>query len=171
MIRHVIYCYCKNLLGGISLAILGENGLSAYVKKFLDLIFWGGVCIYVTLPVCLKWYFNYANRYSSENYYFLLVLLYVTGFFCLWIVLELRRTFKTLNRKDPFVMDNVKSLSRMAYSAFVIAACYFIKIFCFNSFLTIIVAMVFLIAGLFCIILEEVFRQAVLFKEENDLTI
>jgi hypothetical protein len=161
----------KVIEGGISLAILGESGLSGYVKKFLDLIFWGGLCVYVTLPFCLKWYFNYANRYGSENFYFLLVLLYITGFFCLWIVLEIRKIFKTLNRMDPFIMGNVRSLNRMGYSAFIIAAAYFVKIFLYNSFLTIIVAMVFLIAGLFCVILAEVFRQAVIYKEENDLTI
>lgn len=153
------------------MAILGENGLSGYVKKFLDAVFWGGTCIYITLPVCLRWYVNYFKLYSSENYYFLLPLLYVTGFFCLWIVLEMRKIFNTLNRKDPFKMDNVLSLKKMAYSAFVISAAYFIKIFFYNSFLTVIIAMVFIIAGLFCIILAEVFKQAVVYKEENDLTI
>jgi len=41
----------------------------------------------------------------------------------------------------------------------------------FITFLTIILAMVFIIAGLFLIILSEVFRQAVIVKQENDLTI
>ena len=69
------------------------------------------------------------------------------------------------------MLDNVKSLKRIAVSSFIIAAAYIIKIFTFHSFLTVILAMVFVIAGFFSIILAEVFRQAVAVKEENELTI
>lgn len=69
------------------------------------------------------------------------------------------------------MMDNVKSLNRIALSSFLISAAYVVKVVFFNSFLTIILAMVFVIAGFFSIILAEVFRQAVIVKEENDLTI
>ena len=67
--------------------------------------------------------------------------------------------------------DNVKSLTHIAISSFIVAVLYIVKILFFNSFLTIILAMVFVIAGLFTIILAEVFQQAVNVKEENDLTI
>ncbi|HEX3030204.1 MAG TPA: DUF2975 domain-containing protein [Clostridia bacterium] len=108
---------------------------------------------------------------SSENYYFLLGLLYVSGVFCLLIVNDIRRIFKTLNRRNPFMMDNAKSLNRIAVESFLIAASYIVKIIFYNSFLTIIIVMIFIIAGLFSIVFAEVFRQAVIVKEENDLTI
>lgn len=108
---------------------------------------------------------------SGENYYFLLVFLYFTGLFCLDIVYELRKIFKTLTRMNPFMMDNVKSLKSMAVAAFVISAAYIVKMLFYNTILTMLVTMIFIIAGLFSIILSEVFRQAVIFKEENDLTI
>lgn len=152
--------------------ILGKKGLSGYVKKLLNLILLSGILIMLGLPFVFKWYLNAFNYHDSNaTYIFLLVFLYLTGFFCLWIVYEMNRIFKTLTRKDPFQMDNVRSLNRMAINAFVIAVAYIVKIILYNSFLTIIITMVFIIAGLFLIILSEVFKQAVSFKEENDLTI
>jgi hypothetical protein len=151
--------------------ILGEKGLSGYVKKLLFLILVGGSLIILSLPLSLKWYIGEFRNNNSENYYFLLGLLYYSGIFCLWIVFEMNKIFKTLNRKNPFMMDNVVSLKKMSIAAFAIAVAYIIKIVFYNSFLTIIITMVFIIAGLFLIILAEVFKQAVEFKEENDLTI
>ena len=153
------------------MAILGERGLSGIVKRFLDLVFIGGIGIYLGLPVILRWYFDLIYRISSENYHFLLGFLYITGIFCLVIMHELRKVFKTLNRRNPFMMDNVKSLKRIAISSFSISAAYVVKMIFYNSFLTVIIAMVFIIAGLFSIIFSELFRQAVQVKEENDLTI
>lgn len=108
---------------------------------------------------------------TTEDYYFLLGFLFSTGFLGLVIINEIRRIFKTLNRKNPFMMDNVRSLKRIAGASFIIAALYIFKIVFYNSFLTIILMMGFVIAGFFSIIFAEVFRQAVVVKEENDLTI
>jgi hypothetical protein len=151
--------------------ILGEKGLSGYIKKLLILVLAGGLCIILSLPYSLNWYINDLRNYNPEIYYFLLGFLYYTGILCLWIVFEMNKIFKTLNRKNPFMMDNVISLRKMSLAAFLITAAYIIKIIFYNSFLTIIITMIFIIAGLFLIILAEVFKQAVEFKEENDLTI
>jgi len=154
-----------------NMKILDEKGLSGIVKRLLDLVFLGGIAIILTLPILLNWYMDRLKGYISEKYWFMLPFLYITGFLALFLVFELRRVFKTLNRKDPFRMDNVKSFKNMSISCFAISFCYAVKILFFNSFLTIILCMVFIIGGLFLLILAEVFRQAVIVKEENDLTI
>jgi hypothetical protein len=151
--------------------ILGENGLSGIVKRFIDLIFFGGIAIVLGLPLILQWYMDWLAGSTSELYAFLLPFLYVTGILALIIVNELRKIFKTLNRMDPFRMDNVKSFKLISVCCFSIAFLYLVKIFFFNSFLTIILMMVFIIGGFFLLIIAEVFRQAVIVKEENDLTI
>lgn len=153
------------------MVIIGERGLSGYVKYMLDLVFLGGIGIFISLPWSLAWYIENIYRESNENYYFMLGFLYITGLTCLEMVYEVRRIFKSLNRRNPFMMDNVKSLNRIAVACFIIAAAYVVKIIFYNSVLTLILTMVFIIAGLFSIVLAEVFRQAVEFKEENDLTI
>lgn len=151
--------------------ILDQKGFSGIVKHILDLVFVGGIGIFLSLPFALKWYLGLMYTRTSENYYFLFGFLFVTGIFALLVVNEIRKLLKNLNKKNPFIIDNVKSLNRIAISCLLIAACYVIKIIFYNSFLTIIVTMVFIITGFFSIILAEVFRQAVVVKEENDLTI
>lgn len=152
--------------------IIGERSLASFVKLLLDLIFLGGIAIFLTLPKSLGWYLSYMyNHVGREIYLFLLVLLYITGLLAILIVYEIRKIFLTLKRKNPFMMDNVKSLKHMGIYAFLIAFFYTLKIFFFNSFLTIIIVMIFIIAGFFSIVLGEVFRQAVEAKEENDFTI
>ncbi|WP_100488755.1 DUF2975 domain-containing protein [Sporolactobacillus pectinivorans] len=151
--------------------ILGEKGLSGLVKRLLDLLFLGGIGLFLSLPWSVKWYMSLLFYRPGEKYWFLLFFLYVTGFFALQIVYEIRQIFKTLNRRNPFKMDNVKSLNRIATASFLISIAYIVKIIFFNSFMTIILVMVFIITGFFSVILAEVFRQAVIVKEENDLTI
>lgn len=139
------------LQGGLrtSMLILGEKSLSVLVKWILDLVFLGGLAITITLPYGLRWYMNTLYPTSSENYSFMLGFLYFTGIVCLALVNEIRKIFKTLNRRNPFMMDNVKSLNRVGWACFIIAAAYIIKIFFYNSILTTIITMIFIIAGLF----------------------
>lgn len=151
--------------------ILEQRGFSGLVKHILDLIFVGGIGILLSLPIALKWYMGLMYTRSSENYNFLLGFLFITGILALAVVNEIRNLLKNINKRNPFIRANVKSLNRIAVSCLLIAACYVIKILFYNSFLTIIITMVFIITGFFSIILAEVFQQAVIVKEENDLTI
>ncbi len=151
--------------------ILDQRGFSGLVKHILDLIFVGGIGILLSLPVALKWYLGLMYTRTSENYNFLLGFLFITGILALTVVNEIRNLLKNINKRNPFIRANVKSLNRIAISCLIIAACYVIKILFYNSFLTIIITMVFIITGFFSIILAEVFQQAVIVKEENDLTI
>jgi hypothetical protein len=151
--------------------IISQKGLSGIVQHFIELILLGGILVVLGLPFILKWYIGLLSGRTSEVYAFLLPFLYVTGIFAIICVNELRKVFKTINRMDPFRMDNVKSFRTMSVCCFVIAAAYVVKIFTFNSFLTIVLFMAFVIAGFMLLILSEVFRQAVIVKEENDLMI
>lgn len=153
------------------MVILGDKGLSGKVKLLLDLIFIGGLIIFITLPITLEVYLKIADRDDLKHYTVFLVLMYITGVFALMIVNELRKIFKNLNKMNPFIRGNVDSLNKIGIEAFAISACYIVKIFVLNSFLTIIIAMIFIIGGFFSIILAEVFNQAIKVKEENDLTI
>lgn len=151
--------------------VLGEKGLSGVVKLLLDGVFIGGMAIYVSLPLCLKLAFDLIKSTLDENYYFLLIFFYFTGVFALKLVYEIRKILKNINKRNPFIIENVKSLKSMAFSSFIISTAYGVKIIFYPSILTIILAMVFTILGLFLIILSEVFHQAVIVKDENDLTI
>ncbi|MGE5329292.1 MAG: DUF2975 domain-containing protein [Deltaproteobacteria bacterium] len=151
--------------------VFGEKGLIRIAKYLLDLVFLGGLLIFIGLPKILELYIDVLRMTGYENYWFLLGFLYITGFICLAMVREMKKIFKNLDKNNPFIIENVKSLNRIAAGSFLLAISYIVKIFCYNSFFTIIIAMIFIIFGLFMYVLAQVFYQAVMVKEENDLTI
>lgn len=152
--------------------IIGQNSLASLVKYILYMVFAGGIAIFISLPISLSWYLSMTyGTVSDKIFYFLLGLLYATGLLALLIVFEIIKIFKSLDGKEPFIMSNAISLNRMGTYSFFIAFFYIFKVFFFNSIATLIIIMIFVIAGFFSIILSEVFRQAVEAKQENDLTI
>jgi hypothetical protein len=102
---------------------------------------------------------------------FYYVLLYVTGALCFLILNNLRSLFNLMLKDQPFVRETERRLMRMGIESFFISGMLVVKIFCHNSLMTITSAVVFLIAGLFCFVLSDLFRRAVDYKEENDLTV
>jgi hypothetical protein len=79
--------------------------------------------------------------------------------------------FRTVIKENPFVRENVVSLKKMGYYAFVIAAAMVVKLLFIVTPSTVVLFLVFIIAGLFSLVLSQVFDQAVTYKLENDLTI
>ncbi len=153
------------------IAILDKKGLSGLVKLLIDIIFLVGIGIYLSLPLTLKWYFGLISRISNENYYFLLGFLYLNGAFYIAMVYQMKKIFKTLNNKNPFLRENVQSFRQIAVFSIFSALTYVVKIFFYNSILTVIVSAIFIMIGLFSLIMSEVFNEAVYVKEENDMTI
>lgn len=88
----------------------------------------------------------------------------------LWILAELFFVFRTVE-KDPFLERNVRAFLRMGAAA-ELAGLLFVGR-CFLSFtpMTAVCATVMLLAGMFALVLAGVFRRAVEYKAENDLTI
>jgi hypothetical protein len=156
---------------GFGVEIVSEKGVSGVVKYMLDMVLAGGVLAVIGLPVGLKWCFENIAWSNGENYWFLLVFLFLTGIFGLVMVHELRQIFRRINDHEPFQRHNATSLKRIASMSLCISAAYVIKIIFYISFLTIIVALVFLLFGLAGLVFSELFKQAVEVKEENDLTI
>lgn len=151
--------------------IVSEKGVSGAVKYLLDVILAAGAVTVIGLPLGLKWCFENIIWTAGENYWFLLVFLFVTGALGLVMVAELRRMFCRINEHKPFQRQNATSLKRIAVMALLISAAYIVKIIFYISFLTIVVAVAFLVFGLAGLVFSELFRQAVEVKEENDLTI
>ena len=79
--------------------------------------------------------------------------------------------FRTVLSEDPFVKDNVYSLKRMGGCAFGIAVLMLVRLFFVITPAALVLVAVFAIAGLFSLVLSQVFDQAVTYKQENDLTI
>ena len=157
-----------------------DNKLNIFVKTILDMCFYFGLLAVASVPFTLKYLVQMTIRTLGEqteyaaiadHFWYAVVSIMAVGVFTLLILFELRKMMKTVIDDNCFVEANVKSLYRMGTYAFIIAG---IKIFrCFVYFTTaaVVIAGVFLFAGLFSKVLARVFDRAVKYKQENDLTI
>lgn len=154
--------------------VIGKKGLSGIVEWVVTLIFILGIGIWISLPWSLPWIIREIKPQYGDNsmfFWFIIIFLYITGVFAIGIVYQIRRFFISINQNNPFIYENVKALKKIGYFSFIIALCYVVKIFYYPTILTIIITMIFVIAGCFGVVLAEIFRQAVDTKNENDLTI
>ena len=79
--------------------------------------------------------------------------------------------FFTVLKEDCFVEENVRSLKKMGTYSFCITGVSILRLFIIITPATLVIILVFIIAGLFSKVLANVFEQAVNYKLENDLTI
>lgn len=146
------------------------NPLVRFTKYFIDFMFVTGIIIIIGVPLI----FYQAGKYISmfrEYYLVFCIIFMIAGVFALIILSSLRNMFKTVINEDPFVRENVISLKRMGICAFGIAFIMTIRLLFVVTPTALVLVLVFVIAGLFSIVLAQVFDQAVTYKQENDLTI
>lgn len=146
--------------------------LYLFTKLMVDLMFYGGIVLCLVIPYLIYRYTSVSPMLSVVPLQTgaVLVLSGIAAIFILW---EIKHIFRTLINKDesPFIMANVISLKRMAIASFIITVIYIYKCFFWFTLATAIIIIIFAIAGLFCLVLANVFEQAVRYKEENDLTV
>jgi len=149
---------------------MNQINVTKLTKWILDFLFYAGIIVCLTLPLSLKFIGTYFPHY--EIFYVpMLILFFISGIFAILIILELRFMFRTVLEEDCFVKENVKSLKRMSYYSFCIAAVSSARLAIIITPATLVIILVFVIAGLFSRVLANVFDQAVTYKLENDLTI
>ena len=140
------------------------------IKCLTNVMFFCGIPATISVPFVLKWY-GLINSYYKEFYIIQSILFMICGVFSCLIIYELRKMIKTIEKEDCFVMENVKSLKRMGIYAFIIALACFTRTFLYATPGAFALVIVFVLAGLLSNVLSGVFRQAVEYKLDNDLTI
>ena len=146
------------------------NSITGATKILLDIMFYVGIVVTLTLPVSFYFYGKY-NEFFKINYIQMVVIFMIAGVFAVLILYELRRIFKTVLNDDCFVKSNVRSLNRMGIYSFAIMLVMLCRLPMFFTPAVFVIVVVFLIAGLFSRVLAIVFDRAVEYKQENDFTI
>ena len=144
--------------------------LAKFTNGFTNFMFYAGIAVCISVP----WVLKFAGKYSEvfrEYYWEMVIAFFLSGVFAVLIFFELKCMFRTVLAGDPFVMKNVVSLKRMGYYAFAIAAITVGRLTMSMTPAVFVVIIVFVVAGLFSLVLSQVFKQAVDYKLENDLTI
>lgn len=147
-----------------------KDRLTLFTKYLLDLMYFAGIFVTATLPFSIKFYGKY-NSYFRDNFYSLLVVLFLSGVFAVLIIHELRKMFLSVIRDDCFIKENVESLDKMSIYSFCIALITACRLFIYITPAVFIIILVFVIAGLFSKVLARVFDKAITYKLDNDLTI
>ncbi len=146
-----------------SLAVRVTNAL-------LYVLFYLGIAVTVSVPWSIRWaagfYPSVAERLVLHTLLFLLA-----GAASVLILYELRRMVRTVLADECFVRSNVRSLRRMAVYAFAIAVLMLVRLLVFFTPGLLAIVCVFLLAGLFSLVLAQVFDRAVSYKQDDDLTI
>ncbi|MBR1770818.1 MAG: DUF2975 domain-containing protein [Lachnospiraceae bacterium] len=144
--------------------------LTKWTKYLLDVMFYVGILVTVSLPLSVKWIGTFYEP-VVEHYEETVIIYFVLGIAALVLIRELRRIFRTVLNRDCFVMENVVSLNKMGNWSFFIALMSLVRNIVYLTIAMLVVILVFVIAGLFSKVLALVFEEAVRYKEENDLTI
>jgi len=152
---------------------LKESAASKILRIILYVIFAAGIIVTVTMPFMIKTYMKVLyDAYEVREGYkiFITIFLMVVGTLGIFIIFELIIMMRTIT-KNPFIKRNVKSLNIIGITAFITAALFFAKCFLYITIMTLLCGICLVILGLFGLVLADLFKKAVEYKEENDLTI
>lgn len=148
-----------------------RNSFVHYLAKYMvDAMFYGGILCCILVPFLVSQASNYFG-YGESLILPLDITLITSGVAAVYIMYILKSMFTTLLGGNPFVWSNVSCFRKMAVASFSIALIYIVKCFYWFTPATVIIVIAFFIAGLFCLTLKDVFKQAVCYKEESDYTV
>lgn len=153
--------------------ILGKKGLGSILKTILQVFFYLGIVISISLPFILKKFdVNITNS---------MIIIYPNSAMLLIITNNFIKLFDSLKKENPFCEDNVKLLKNTGIVTFIEAflwiadLIYSITIAKFYDaaliLILIFMAILFFGVSIALYILSEMLRQANNYKEENELTI
>jgi len=139
-------------------------------KILVDVMFYGGILTCIALPfimpVLVGWF-----EYEPVSINFYSAILTVAGICAVYVLFQLKTMLKTLVGGEPFVKKNVSCLRKCGVASFLMSAIFFIRIIIMFTIGSVIIVIIFALLGLFVLTLKDVFKQAVLYKEENDWTV
>ncbi len=174
--------------------ILGEKSLSSKVEHMLQVVFI--IIALIDLIAFTIFIVTMVSEFSRKNIINILQpislvitlgVLWLTGIVALYIISNFIKIFKNLKENKLFCNANSNLLNKISISSIIIGILYFIIIFSLTYYiktLTYNIAVIFLctlllftfsiafiLLGIGIKILNEIYKKAIKYKEENDLTV
>ena len=174
---------------GLKMKILGEKSLSSKVIVGLNILF---ILISIidlfVLTLIAKSAKNIITNINIQNSIFdllLFVMIIITGLIALFIIYQFIKIFKNLKNNILFSINNSKSLNIISNSCFIIIVIYLIisiliiaiaknlidEFIYYILAFSIMLMIIFVVSGIGIKILNEIYKKAIEYKEENELTI
>lgn len=161
--------------------VSGGAGLLEGIRSYLDGLLFPGEDDIVLAAVAGSALIWLEGWFAFDAYSLILALFLLFSGVCTAVILwQARRVLKTILGGRPFSAENAASLDRAAVCAFLIAAAALVRVIVsvrlyrsvrpLLTYNALFIA-VFSIAGLLCLVMAALFRQAAELKAENDLII
>ena len=148
-----------------------KKSMVHYITKILvDIMFYSGIICVIAVPFISR-YISMFYGYHGHSQMYMSIVLVLSGICAVYILFNLKQMYKTLLSGNPFIAENVVHLRKIAAACMIIALIYAVKCIFMFTITTMIIIVIFIIGCLFCLTLKDLFKQAVNFKEENELTI
>ena len=110
---------------------------------------------------------------GMEGFYYekYFVVLMFSGLMAELILWQARGIMHNVNVGRPFCRDTVRRLRTIGTECLVLAVAYFVGMFFVTKFFMVLIFVAFSVIGLILFVFAELFRQAIIYKEENEMTI
>ena len=139
-------------------------------KWVIEIMFYCGIICTALVPFTIGGLIRYFS-YSTQSEAVYRVTLTLAGICAVYILFNIKKMYKTLLEGSPFVEENVTAFRRMAVAAILICIIFVVQSVLAFTLGSMTIALIFAIACLFCLTLKDLFKQAINYKTENDLTI
>jgi len=141
-------------------------GLAVTIILYLTLS--AAIALFIMIPWLLKGILSYYFKVFVPS----LVFLYIGGGMVIWLIVEFLLIMGSVKAGTPFIHRNVRSLAHIAVCCGICALDLLVYLLLFKQSIALGICAAILVFGSLCaIVLACVFKQAVLYKEENDLTV
>ena len=149
-----------------------QKSLTHHLSKFvIDVLFYASILCVIAVPFFTKHLFLWI-RYPDAGYLVpFTVILFLSGLGCVYILFQLKKMFRSLLVGNPFVDENVSHFRKIAVACALLSLLYLTKCFWMFTVVTLVITVIFAVGCLFCLTLKDLFKQAINYKTENDLTI
>lgn len=134
--------------------------------------------IVFAIPVIILIPFLLNNNYSI---FYSMMIVYPNGLLMIAIAIQFLKMFKSLEKNQPFTLQNVDILKKTGFLSFIMSVLWIIDLLIMlfiikNTYINYIIVLLFLFilffgVGIALWTLSLLFSQATKYKEENDLTI
>lgn len=150
---------------------LFRTRLSSFVEVLVSVTMLAGLALIATLYWTIPLFTGHHPGKNGSLFTAYLIVLAVSGLLGELILWQARGILRNVNSGNPFCPNTVRRLRVIAGEVLVMACFYLVMIFIIRKFYMAIVVAICLLAGLILLVFAALFRQAVTYKEENDMTI
>lgn len=151
--------------------LVGKRGLSGLIEVILVVLMLLAVVLMITLPWSIEWITDRKPGEADYLYEKYMIVLGISGILAELVLWQARGIMRNVNKGCPFCFDTVRRLRIIGIECLTIGVAYAIATFFVTKIFMVVVLVTFTVVGMILLVFSALFRQAVEYKEENDMTI